>query len=105
MVTFGFIDRQNLARRKQWTRGYIIAMPIISAVIYVLYQEPITLVIFGATFGAFMLPVQSFMTLYLQAKRMDQRIRPRLWVTVCVFLIFFVQAILSAFIINNILLN
>ena len=52
-----------------------------------------------------MLPVQSFMTLYLQAKQMDQRIRPRLWVTVCVFLIFFVQAILSAFIINNILFN
>ena len=105
MVTFGFIDRQNLARRKRWTRGYIIAMPIISAVIYVFYQEPITLVIFGATFGAFMLPVQSFMTLYLQAKRMDQRIRPRVWVTVCIFLIFFVQAILSAFIINNILFN
>ncbi len=105
MVTFGFIDRQNLARRKQWTRGYIIAMPIISAIIYVFYQEPITLVIFGATFGAFMLPVQSFMTLYLQAKQMDQRIRPRLWVTVCVFLIFFVQAILSAFIINNILFD
>lgn len=105
MVTFGFIDRQNLARRKKWTRGYIVAMPVISMLIYVLYQEPITLVIFGATFGAFMLPVQSFMTLYLQAKQMDQRIRPRVWVTACIFVIFFVQAILSAFIIKNILFN
>jgi len=105
MVTFGFIDRQNLARRKKWTRGYIVAMPAISTLIYVFYQEPITLVIFGATFGAFMLPVQSFMTLYLQAKQMDQRIRPRVWVTACIFVIFFVQAILSAFIIKNILFN
>jgi len=105
MVTFGFIDRQNLARRKKWTRGYIVAMPVISMLIYVFYQEPITLVIFGATFGAFMLPVQSFMTLYLQAKQMDQRIRPRVWVTACIFVIFFVQAILSAFIIKNILFN
>jgi preprotein translocase subunit Sec61beta len=36
---------------------------------------------------------------------MDQRIRPRAWVTACIFVIFFVQAILSAFIIKNILFN
>lgn len=103
IVTLGFIDRQNLPLRRKWIRGYIIALPIISTVIYLFFQEPIALVIFGATFGAFMLPVQSYMTLHLQKRRMDQRVRPRQWVTVCIAAIFTVQALLSAFIIYNIL--
>ena len=102
LVTLGFIDRQNLERRKKWIRGYIIAMPIISTVIYLSYQEPIALVIFGATFGAFMLPVQSFMTVYMQRKRMDPRVRPGPWTRGAVVVVFLIQAILSAFIIWNI---
>ncbi len=78
-------------------------MPIISTVIYLSYQQPITLVIFGATFGAFMLPVQSYMTLHLQAKRMDARVKPRAWVTWAIGVIFVIQAALSAFIIYNLL--
>jgi Mn2+/Fe2+ NRAMP family transporter len=103
LVTFGFIDRGDLALRKKWIKGYIIAMPIISTVIYLSYQQPITLVIFGATFGAFMLPVQSYMTLHLQAKRMDARVKPRAWVTWAIGVIFVIQAALSAFIIYNLL--
>lgn len=105
IVTFGFIDRQNLALRKKWIRGYIIAMPIISALIYVSYQQPIALIIFGATFGAFMLPVQSFLTLYLHTRHLDERVRPRRWVTGCVTAIFLVQASLSVLIIRNLLVS
>ena len=94
MVTFGFIPRQNLALRRKWITGYIILMPIISAGIYFSYQSPIPLVIFGATFGAFMLPVQSFVTLYMQRRRMDPRVRPKGWVTGCIAGIFLVQAVL-----------
>ena len=101
IVTFGFIDRQNLALRKKWIKGYIIAMPIISALIYVSYQQPIALIIFGATFGAFMLPVQSLLTLYLHRRHLDVRVRPRRWVTGCVTAIFLVQACLSFMIIRN----
>lgn len=101
IVTFGFIDRQNLALRKKWIKGYIIAMPIISALIYVSYQQPIALIIFGATFGAFMLPVQSLLTLYLHSRHLDARVRPRRWVTGCVAAIFLVQACLSVMIIRN----
>ncbi len=101
LVTFGFIPRSNLRLRRRWILGYIIAMPIISCSIYLVHPEPIGLVIFGATFGAFMLPVQSFLTLYLQRTRMDARVRPTKWVTGAVVVIFLVQAALSAFIIRN----
>ncbi|MCZ6888805.1 MAG: hypothetical protein O7H39_09960, partial [Gammaproteobacteria bacterium] len=103
LVTLGFIDRQDLARRKKWIRGYIVAMPIISTLIYVSFQNPIALVVFGATFGAFMLPLQSFVTLYLQKRHMDPRIRPNRWISVGVALIFLVQLSLSALVVRNLL--
>ena len=96
MVTFGIIPRANLALRKRWITGYIIVMPLISAAIYFAYQSPIPLVIFGATFGAFMLPVQAFVTLYMQRKRMDARVRPKDWVTLCMVGVFLVMAVLCA---------
>ncbi len=83
LVTFGAIPRSKLALRRNWTRGYIVVMPVVSALIYTYFESPIYLVIFGATFGAFMLPVQAFATLYMQRKRMDPRVRPKPLTTWC----------------------
>ena len=105
IVTFGFIDRQNLALRKKWITGYVIAMPIISTLVYVSYQQPIALVIFGASFSAFMLPIQSFLTLYLHRRHLDTRVRPRPWVTWMIALIFLVQTALSVIIVRNLLVS
>ncbi len=96
LVTLGFIRRSNLELRRKWITGYIIVMPMVSALIYFSYQAPIPLVIFGATFGAFMLPVQAFVTLYMQRTRMDPRVRPRMWVTWCIGATFAVMAVLCA---------
>ena len=103
LVTLGFIDRQNLALRRKWIVGYVIAMPALSALIYLSFQRPIWLIIIGASYGAFMLPLQSYLTLYLQARKLDPRVRPKRWVTWAVGAIFTVQALLSAFIIRNVL--
>lgn len=105
LVTFGFIPRQNLGLRKKWITGYIIVMPLVSAGIYFAYQNPIPLVLFGATFGAFMLPVQSFVTLYMQRKRMDPRVRPKDWVAWCIGGIFVAQTVLCALYIYFRILN
>ena len=101
LVTLGFVDRQNLALRRRWIVGYVIALPLLSAAIYLSFQRPIWLIIIGASYGAFMLPLLSYLTLYLQARRLDPRVRPRRWVTWAVGAIFAVQALLSAFIIRN----
>jgi Mn2+/Fe2+ NRAMP family transporter len=102
LVTLGFIPRSNLALRRKWTTGYIVAMPVISTIIYFFYQQPIALIIFGASFSAFMLPVQSYLTLYLHRRRMDLRIRPKSWVTWIVGVIFVVQSVLAAMVIRNV---
>ena len=96
LVTFGWIPRANLRLRRAWTRGYIIALPIISALIYLYFESPIYLIVFGATFGAFMLPVQAFATLHMQRKRMDPRVRPAKWTTVCLWVVFAAMAALCA---------
>ena len=101
LVTFGLIDRQNLARRRKWIAGYVIAMPLLSAGIYLTFQRPIWLIIIGASYAAFMLPLQSYLTLFLQARRLDPRVRPRRWVRGAVSLIFMVQSLLSVYIILN----
>ena len=103
LVTLGFIDRRNLALRRKWIVGYVIAMPALSTAIYLSFQRPIWLIIIGASYGAFMLPLQSYLTLYLQERRLDPRVRPRPWVTWAVGTIFAVQTLLSAFIIRNLL--
>ncbi len=96
MVTFGFIPRGNLALRQRWIKGYIVAMPLVSALVYSLYESPVTLVLFGATFGAFMLPVQAFATLTMQRRHMDPRVRPRQWVTWCMTGVFLAMTGLCA---------
>ena len=101
LVTFGFIPRSNLALRRRWITGYIVVMPLISALIYFSYQSPVTLVLFGATFGAFMLPVQAFVTLYMQRKRMDPRVRPKNWITWCMGIVLTVMILLCAFYIHQ----
>ncbi len=96
MVTFGVIPRQNLALRRKWITGYIIAIPIVNSLIYFSYQSPIVLIAFGATFGAFMLPMQAFVTIYMQRKRMDERVRPKDWVMFAMLGVFMVMAVLCA---------
>ena len=78
-------------------KGYIDITPLISALIYMAYDSPITLILLGATFGAFMLPVQAFVTLHMQRTRMDPRVRPRRWVTASVWVVFGVMAALCGF--------
>ncbi|MYJ75276.1 MAG: hypothetical protein F4089_09345 [Gammaproteobacteria bacterium] len=105
LVTFGFFPRKNLETRLKWTRGYIIGMPILSFLLYMLVERPIAMVIVGATFGAFMLPIQAVVTLYMQRKRMDPRVRPKTWVTWSIVGVFLAMATLCAFYIGGIYLD
>ena len=105
LVTFGFFPREKLEIRLRWTRGYIIGMPILSFLLYMLFERPIAMIIVGATFGAFMLPIQAVVTLYMQRKRMDPRVRPKNWVTWCIVGVFLAMATLCAFYIYGIYLD
>ena len=103
LVTLGFIPRSNLALRRKWIAGYVVLMPLASCGLYLWFPHPVALVTFGATYGAFMLPLQSFLTFYLQKRHMDPRVRPPPWIRWAVGAIFAAQAFLSLFIAWNLL--
>ncbi len=95
------------SRAKGWIRVVLtdvrVTLVILTCATLSSYQQPIALVIFGASFAAFMLPIQSFLTLYLQRRHLDARVRPRPWVTWMVALIFLAQTALSVMIVRNLL--
>lgn len=97
VVEFGFIKRTKI-NRKVWTRGYVIVIPIIAFFLDLGFQRPIFLVMISATFAAITLPIQSGATLWLQARHMDQRIKPSLLVKSGLWLTFVFQLLMSIFV-------
>lgn len=75
-AVLGFLDRFNLTGRMRFTRAYVALIPIIAFFLYLGFQSPVLLVTVGAITAAVFAPIQSGATLWLQHRRMDQRLRP-----------------------------
>lgn len=75
-AVLGFLDRLNLPGRIRFTRGYVVVIPIIGFLLYVAFQNPVTLIIVGAITAAVFAPIQSGATIWLQKNHMDQRLLP-----------------------------
>jgi Mn2+/Fe2+ NRAMP family transporter len=76
LIELGFISRQRLDLRYGIIRLYCIIVPFIGLGLYAGFQRPVLMVTIAASYAAMMLPVQSAITLYLQAKRLPADIRP-----------------------------
>ena len=85
-IEFGFLSRDRIDIRKKITRWWIFSAPVAGFLIAVFVQRPVLLVSITACVFATMLPIQSWMTLYLQNKRLPSDIRPR--TTTRYFLVF-----------------
>lgn len=95
----GFIKRSNLALRRKFVLGYGILGPLVGLVFYLYVPSPVILITFAAMVGALMLPVQSGATLWLQAKRMDPRVRPGWVANGLLRIIFIFQCIMALLVI------
>ena len=98
IVEFGFIKRTKIHRR-QWTRGYVIVIPIIAFFLDLGFQNPVILVMISASFAAITLPIQSGATLWLQKRHMDQRIKPHWILKAALWATFVFQLLMSFFVI------
>ena len=76
LIELGFISRQRLDLRYGIIRLYCIVVPFLGLGLYAGFQRPVLMVTIAASYAALMLPVQSGITLYLQAKRLPADIRP-----------------------------
>ena len=76
LIEMGVFDRSNLALRMLIIRWYLAVLPIVAFLIYLFVPNFVALIMIGGLTSALFLPIQSGATLWLQAKHMDQRIRP-----------------------------
>ena len=76
LIELGFISRKRLDLRYGIIRLYCIVVPFIGLGLYAGFQRPVLMVTIAASYAAIMLPVQSAITLYLQAKRLPKEIQP-----------------------------
>ena len=94
VIEWGFISRLRIHRAK-WTRGYVIAIPLMAFLLYFSFQNPIALILISATFAAITLPIQSGAALWLQRNVMDQRVRPGRTMHLALWATFVFQVIMA----------
>jgi manganese transport protein len=99
-IEFGFANRQTI-RRQLWTRVYVIAIPVLAYVLYMVSaQRPILLIQISATFAAITLPIQSGATLFLQKRHMDPRVRPGKPMHIALWATFIFQLCMTIFVLG-----
>lgn len=76
LIELGFMSRDQLNVRFAIIRWYGLIVPFVGLALYAGFQRPVLMVTIAGSFAAIMLPVQSGLTLYLQAKRLPAAVRP-----------------------------
>lgn len=76
LIELGFMSRQQLNVRYAIIRWYGALVPFVGLLLYAGFQRPVLMVTIAGSFAALMLPVQSGLTIYLQAKRLPKEVQP-----------------------------
>ena len=76
LIELGYMSRQQLNVRYAIIRWYGLIVPFIGLALYAGFQRPVLMVTIAGSFAAIMLPLQSGLTLYLQATRLPAQVRP-----------------------------
>ncbi|MDA1077262.1 MAG: Nramp family divalent metal transporter [Proteobacteria bacterium] len=95
LIELGFMSRDRLDLRHGIIRWYCLVVPFIGFGLYAGFQNPVLMVTIAASYAAIMLPIQSGITLYLQAKRLPESVRPKkpaLYLLRCTFVVQLVLA-------------
>ncbi len=99
LIEMKFMDRSNLALRKAIIRWYLGALPIVAFLIYLFIPNFVVLIMIGGLTSALFLPIQSGATIWLQARKMDPRIRPRTLTRVGLWVIFVFELAMAGFVV------
>ena len=95
LMELGFLDRSRVDVRYAIIRWYGLIVPFVGLLLYAGFQQPVLMVTIAGSFAAFMLPIQSGLTLYLQAKRLPAEVQPGPLAKNLLRLTFVLQAVLA----------
>ena len=105
LIEMGFFDRSQIERRLAITRGYVVLVPLIGLVLYLVFQNPVLLVTIGGLTAAMLLPIQTGATIWLQARRMDARLLPRPATRAAMWGVLVFQTFMAALVVRYVVLN
>ena len=95
LIELGFTTRDRIDLRRAIIRWYCLLVPFIGFGLYAGFQRPVLMVTIAASYAAIMLPVQSAVTIYLQAKRLPVQVQPKWPARYFLRLTFLVQLFLA----------
>ncbi|MEM7077214.1 MAG: Nramp family divalent metal transporter [Pseudomonadota bacterium] len=104
LMELGFLDRNRVDVRYAIIRWYGLIVPFIGLALYAGFQRPVLMVTIAGSFAAFMLPIQSGLTLYLQAKRLPKEVQPGKLARTFLQLTFVFQAVLACLVVYYVVL-
>ncbi len=99
LIEMRFMARSNLTRRRAIIRWYLAILPLVAFLIYLFIPNFVVLIMIGGLTSALFLPIQSGATIWLQARNLDPRIRPRALTRYGLWLIFLFEAAMAAFVV------
>lgn len=81
----GFARLTVAADRERWVRFFCVFYPLLALALFLAYQEPRAMVVFGGVAQALTLPIISGCSLYFRHRQLDSRLRPS-WISdVCLW--------------------
>lgn len=99
LIEMQLLDRSKLNVRKAITRWYVAGLPIVAFLIYLFIPNFVVLIMIGGLTSALFLPLQCGATIWLQATKMDQRIRPSKTTQIALWAIFCFELLMAIFVI------
>ena len=99
LIEMQLLDRSKLNVRKAITRWYVGGLPIVAFLIYLFIPNFVVLIMIGGLTSALFLPLQCGATIWLQATKMDQRIRPSKTTQIALWVIFCFELLMAIFVI------
>jgi Mn2+/Fe2+ NRAMP family transporter len=82
----GMFDKRDYATRLRYRRGFVVALTVVPAIFFLLFQSPVLMVVIGGIFQSAMLPIIGIGTIYLRHRRLPQEVAPNRFVTVSLWL-------------------
>ena len=98
LIEMQFMSRANLTLRRAIIRWYLAILPLVAFLIYLFIPNFVVLIMIGGLTSALFLPIQSGATIWLQARNLDPRIRPRALTRYGLWVIFLFEAAMAAFV-------
>jgi Mn2+/Fe2+ NRAMP family transporter len=77
----GFFDKGDYPTRIRYRRTFVVALTVVPAAFFLLFQSPVLMVVIGGIFQSAMLPVIAAGAIYLRHRRLPPEVAPNRFVT------------------------